>query len=108
MKAFEIVVRETLSSAANDARVARRRGVGLTFGDATADPRLRVRDFDPYFLMETIVISKSDAVAVGSHRLIGGLDGAPRLWSSGYEETRRCRYSSVGFSFGREGARRSN
>jgi hypothetical protein len=38
LKAFEMVVRETLSSAANEARVARRRGVGLTFGDATADP----------------------------------------------------------------------
>jgi hypothetical protein len=31
-------VRDTLSSAANDARVARLRGVGLTFGDATATP----------------------------------------------------------------------
>jgi hypothetical protein len=47
LKAFEIVVRETLSSAANDARVARRRGVGLTLGEATAHLRLRLRGFDP-------------------------------------------------------------
>jgi hypothetical protein len=33
--AFEIVVRETLSSAASDARVARRRGMGLMFCEAT-------------------------------------------------------------------------
>jgi len=41
LKAFEIVVRETCSSSANDASVARRRGVELTFGEATADRRLR-------------------------------------------------------------------
>jgi hypothetical protein len=41
LKAFEIVVRETFISSANDARVARRRGVGLTFGEATVDRRLR-------------------------------------------------------------------
>ncbi|COW19324.1 Uncharacterised protein [Mycobacterium tuberculosis] len=35
------MVRDTLSSAANDARVARLRGVGLTFGEGTADPRAR-------------------------------------------------------------------
>jgi hypothetical protein len=41
------VVRETFSSAANDARVARRRGGGLTFGEATADLGERLRGSDP-------------------------------------------------------------
>ena len=60
-----MVVRETLSSAANDARVARRRGVELTFGEATAHPRLRLQGFDSYFLMETIVISIRFADGLG-------------------------------------------
>jgi hypothetical protein len=47
LKAFEMLVRETWSSAASDARVARRRGVGLTFGDATAHPRARLPGIEP-------------------------------------------------------------
>ena len=42
-----MVVRDTLSSSANDARVARRRGVGLTFGEATALPGVRLAGADP-------------------------------------------------------------
>jgi hypothetical protein len=43
------VVRDTLSSAANDAKVARRRGRGLMDGEATghyAGKRLVTRDLD--------------------------------------------------------------